>query len=83
MLDFIVVTAAVDEIEFYYPIRIDTDCLLSGYVSYVGKSSIEVHIDVLQQFEGKDRLACSANFVMVARNKKTGKAYEVPRLNVD
>lgn len=34
------VTAAVDEIEFYYPIQIDTDCLLSGYVSYVGKSSI-------------------------------------------
>jgi acyl-CoA hydrolase len=44
-------------------------------VAFVGRSSIEVHIDVMQKFDDVDRLACSANFVMVARNKKTGKAY--------
>ncbi len=38
---------------------------------------------MLQKFEGKDRLACSANFVMVARSKKTGKSFEVPRLKFD
>ena len=54
--------------------------MLSGYVSYVGKSSMEVHIDVLQKVDGADRLACSANFVMVARNKQTGKAHAVPKL---
>lgn len=77
-INFIVVTAAIDSIEFYYPISVEIDCCLSGYVSYVGKSSMEVHIDVLQKIDGQERLACSANFVMVARNKTTGKAYEVP-----
>ena len=79
-IDFIVVTAAIDQIEFYYPISNEVDCTLSGYVSYVGKSSMEVHIDVLQKVAGCDRLACSANFVMVARNKETGKAHAVPKL---
>ena len=68
-INFMVVTAAIDQIEFYYPISNQVDCLVSGYVSYVGKSSMEVHIDVLQKVEGANRLACSANFVMVARNK--------------
>jgi len=39
-LDFIVVTAAIDQIEFYYPISSQIDCLLSGYVSSVGTSSM-------------------------------------------
>ena len=51
-LSFIAVTAAIDQIEFYYPISNQVDCLLSGYVSYVGRSSMEVHIDVLQSIEG-------------------------------
>lgn len=44
---------------------------------------MEVQIDVMQKVsnEEKDRLACSAKFVMVARDKKTGKAYHVPRLD--
>jgi acyl-CoA hydrolase len=41
---------------------------------------MEIHIDVLQKIDGEERLSCSANFVMVARNKTTGKSYEVPRL---
>ena len=80
-LPFLIVTAAIDSIEFYYPISVEIDCTLSGYVSYVGKSSMEVHIDVLQKTGNSERLACSANFVMVARNKTTGKAYEVPSIN--
>jgi acyl-CoA hydrolase len=43
---------------------------------------MEVHIDVLQKIEGEERLACSANFVMVARNKATGLSYEVPKLSL-
>ena len=34
------VTAAIDSIDFYYPISIDVNCKLSGYVSFVGKSSM-------------------------------------------
>jgi acyl-CoA hydrolase len=38
---------------------------------------------VLQAIGNEERLACSANFVMVARNKKTGKAYEVPSMDIN
>ena len=68
-IDFIVVTAAIDQIEFYYPISNQVDCLLSGYVSSVGSSSMEVHIDVMQKVGDNEKLSCSANFVMVARSK--------------
>ena len=47
----------------------------------MGKSSLEVHIDVLQVIDGQERLACSANFVMAARQKETKKAYHLPPLN--
>lgn len=77
-INFIMVTAAIDSIEFYYPITLETDCSLAGYVSYVGKSSLEVHIDVLQTIDGQERLACSANFIMAARDKQTKKAYGLP-----
>jgi len=42
-----------------------------------------VHIDVLQKIGNKERLSCSANFVMVARSKETGKAKPVPKLNLE
>jgi acyl-coenzyme A thioesterase 9 len=52
-LNFSIMSAAIDSIEFYYPISIEIDCELSGYVSFVGKSSMEVHIDVLQTIDGQ------------------------------
>lgn len=79
-LAFLIVTAAIDEIDFFYPVSVETDCTLAGYVTYVGKSSIEVHIDVLQIVEGEERIACTAKFVMVARDKITKKAFNVPPL---
>ena len=36
----------------------------------------------MQNIQGNDRLACSAKFVMAARDKKTGKAYVVPELDI-
>lgn len=47
-LSFYAVTASIDQIEFYHPVKADVDCELAGYVSYVGKSSMEIQIDVLQ-----------------------------------
>lgn len=44
---------------------------------------MEVHIDVLQKFDNEERLACSANFVMVAKNKATGASYTVPKLSLE
>lgn len=82
-LPFIAVTAAIDQIDFFYPIMADTNCAFSGYVSYVGTSSMEVQIAVTQEVQGKERLSCSAKFVMAARDKKTGKSYKVPTLQLD
>lgn len=81
-LPFFTVTASIDEIDFFHPIHAGTDCTFSGYVSYVGRSTMEVQIDVLQNIDGKDRLSCSAKFVMAARDKKTGKSYQVPALDI-
>lgn len=39
-LPFIAVTASIDEIDFFHPIKADFDCAFSGYVSYVGKSTM-------------------------------------------
>ena len=43
---------------------------------------MEIQIDVMQKIQDHDRLACSAKFVMAARDKKTGKAYIVPNLDI-
>lgn len=82
-LPFITVTASIDEIDFFHPIDVHVDCAFSGYVAYVGSSTMEVQIDVLQNIEGTDRLACSAKFVMAARDKTTGKSYQVPKLDIN
>jgi acyl-coenzyme A thioesterase 9 len=82
-LSFYAVTASIDQIEFYHPVKADVDCELSGYVSYVGKSSMEIQIDVLQEVSNERRLNCSAKFVMVARDKQTNKPHQVPQLNIE
>lgn len=41
-------TAAIDEIDFFHPILADVNCAFSGYVSYVGSSSMEVQLAVTQ-----------------------------------
>lgn len=52
-LPFFIVTAAIDEIDFFHPITTETSCSFSGYVSYVGTSSMEVQISVTQVIDGK------------------------------
>lgn len=47
-LPFIAVTASIDEIDFFHPISADINCSFSGYVTYVGTSSMEVQIAVTQ-----------------------------------
>jgi acyl-coenzyme A thioesterase 9 len=72
------VTAACDHLEFY-PVQIsmDENLIVESYVSWTGKSSIETRIDVINH-EG--RIFCSAYYVMVARDKLTHKARQVPEL---
>ncbi|CAK72580.1 unnamed protein product (macronuclear) [Paramecium tetraurelia] len=74
------VTAMVDNINFFGKISADQDLEIQGYVTYVGNSSIEVYIDVMQ--EGVVNV--SANFLMVARDGKDhSKAYKVPTMDLN
>lgn len=44
----LVVTASVDKMELKKPIRVDTDLKIAGAVTYVGRSSIDIQIEVTQ-----------------------------------
>ena len=48
----LVVTASVDKMELKKPIRVDTDLKIAGSVTYVGRSSIDIQIEVTQVDQG-------------------------------
>jgi acyl-CoA hydrolase len=79
-----VVTARVDELEFHLPIFIGDLVICTAQVVYVGKSSMEVAVNVevedLEK-EGRNR-ALSAFFTMVSLDKK-GRPNVIPELNID
>jgi acyl-CoA hydrolase len=74
------VTAAFDRVDFLQPVEIGELVELDGFVSYVGRTSVEVTIQVhatnLRQNER--RHVNTATVTMV--NMATGKPTEVPRL---
>ncbi|XP_078152910.1 acyl-coenzyme A thioesterase 2, chloroplastic-like [Carex rostrata] len=80
----LLVTASVDKMVLKKPIRVDTDLKIVGAVTYVGRSSIDIQIEVTQfpldNSEPSDPIALTANFTFVARDSKTGKAAPVNRL---
>ncbi|XP_045471028.1 acyl-coenzyme A thioesterase 9, mitochondrial-like isoform X2 [Harmonia axyridis] len=66
---FILVTAHVDRIGYTaYQRRHNEDIKISGFVSWVGKSSMEVVVKLEQFFEGSWHKITRALFLMVARN---------------
>lgn len=74
-----VVTAAVDGVEFYTSEHsIDEDLIIDGYLTYTGKSSMEVRLDVMNS---KEQLIISAYYVFVSRCNKTHKSFPVPQLD--
>ncbi|XP_050252195.1 acyl-coenzyme A thioesterase 2, chloroplastic isoform X2 [Quercus robur] len=77
------VTASVDRIVLKKPVSVDKDLKISGSVIWVGRSSIEIQMEVITQGEGpddSDSVALTANFIFVARDYKTNKAAQVNRL---
>ncbi|CAL0302869.1 unnamed protein product [Lupinus luteus] len=79
----ILVTASVDKIVLKKPISVDIDLKIVGSVIWVGRSSIEIQLDVTQSKEeggDSDAVALTANFIFVARDSQTGKAAPVNRL---
>ncbi|PIN16514.1 Acyl-CoA thioesterase [Handroanthus impetiginosus] len=79
------VTASVDKMVLKKPISVDADLKVAGAVTWVGRSSIEIQLDVTQSTDEtadtSDSAALTANFIFVARDYKTGKAAPVNRLN--
>ncbi|PIN07996.1 Acyl-CoA thioesterase [Handroanthus impetiginosus] len=74
----ILVTASVDRMVLRKPIWVDTDLTISGAVTWVGRSSMDIQLEVTQCSEEtsdpSDAVALTANFTFVARDSKTGKS---------
>lgn len=48
----LLVTASVDRMVLKKPIRVDTDLKIVGAVTWVGRSSMEIRLEVIQPIEG-------------------------------
>jgi len=81
----LLVTAAVDKMVLKKPISVDGDLKMVGAVIWVGRSSIEIQLEVTQPTnecsDASEPVALTANFIFVARDSKTGKAAPVNRLS--
>ncbi len=75
------VTARVEGINFYRPIKIWNIVTVNAFLTFVGQTSMEVRIDVFCEDVIKEEKvhALNAYFIMVAVDDK-GRPTEVPRL---
>ena len=82
--DYFLVTVSVDRIDFMNKLEAGKDLRLSGYMLMAKGSTLMVKIDVLQRDnqESEWKQKGDALIVFVARNKKTGKSYQVPEMKV-
>ena len=78
-----VVTARVDGINFYYPIKVGDLVTVNAFLTFVGRSSMEVEVEVITEDIISEKIthALTAYFIMVALNDQ-GKPTEVPHLIV-
>ncbi|CAM8943905.1 unnamed protein product [Rhodiola kirilowii] len=69
----LLVTASVDKIVLKKPISVDRDLNISGAVTWVGRSSMEIQLEVTQSIQENqgslDSVALVANFTFVARKR--------------
>ena len=75
-----IVTAAVDTMHIFRDIDVLSDVVLRGYIGHVGSSSMEVCIDILNTSE---EVLGQTMFIMVARDPASGRAVQVPKLEMD
>ena len=75
------VTASFDRVDFHEPINVGELVTMIGYVSYVGRTSLEVTIEIYAQnlLTSDKRHTNTAQVTMVALDAN-GKPVEVPRL---
>ncbi len=74
------VTASFDRVDFHEPIEVGDLVTLEGYISFVGRTSMEVTITLFSEnlLQGTRRHTNTARVTMVAIQE--GKPVEVPRL---
>ncbi|GAV67126.1 hypothetical protein CFOL_v3_10635 [Cephalotus follicularis] len=78
----LLVTASVDRMVLKKPISVDIDLKITGAVTWVGRSSMEIQIEVTQSTKDlSDSVALVANFTFVARDSKTGKSAPVNQIS--
>lgn len=80
-----VVTARVDELQFHLPIFVGALVTLTATIAYVGRTSMEVIVNVdVEDLESdsEPKRALSAYFTMVALDKE-GRPREIPPLHPD
>jgi len=77
------VTARVDGINFYHPIRVHNLVNVEACLTFVGRSSMEVRVEVWAEDIPKEEKvhALTAYFIMVAVDSE-GKPSEVPPLAI-
>lgn len=82
--DYFLVTVSVDRIDFMNKLDPKKDLRLSGYMLMAKGSTLMVKIDVLQRVNEDSpwEQMGDALIVFVARDKKTGKSYTVPDMQV-
>ncbi|XP_051133224.1 acyl-coenzyme A thioesterase 2, chloroplastic-like [Andrographis paniculata] len=80
----ILVTASVDKMVLRKPIQVDADLTIEGAVTWVGRSSMEILLEVTQsseELDSSDAVALTANFTFVARDSKTGKSAVINQIS--
>lgn len=76
-------TATVDMLNFISPCYVNEVVVLVGKITYVGHSSMEVHVETfVEELGGKRRHINEAYLVMVAIDDN-GKPLEVPGLKIE
>ena len=79
----IVTTAAIDNLQFKAPAHIGDLIVLRGFVTYVGRSSMEVRVDTsTESLDGTRKIINRAYIDMVAIDSE-GKAIEVPDILIE
>lgn len=73
-------TAAVDHLSFIAPAHIDDIVILSGRVTCVGRTSMEVCVDTFVEQVGKEKLHVNRAYLTMVAVDENGKPTPVPGL---
>ncbi|ESW25709.1 hypothetical protein PHAVU_003G058900 [Phaseolus vulgaris] len=81
----LLVTASVDKMVLKKLIHIDADLTIVGAVTWVGRSSMEIQLELIQSAQGNPNISNSpalvAKFTFVARDSATGKAAPINQIS--